>query len=464
MKKAIIRLWLGYIILSIVGICNVNAQQNHFIYIQADDKQAFSVSLNGKLINSSSIGYVIIPKLTDGRYDLSVTFPNTKYPEQKFSCIIDKADAGYALKNFKEKGWGLFNLQTLEITMAGVPLPDAKPDPVTANTNAFGDMLSEVVKDSSIKNVAVPVLVNDAAKNKQHDEKTDSSKLTLYDSLKTKNEPAANAANNNQPVLITAPALIPVLADGNKSAATNDSLSVNSQKEKQPVAANNGVTKILDESTGAGNDIIFVDAASALNDTIRIFIPRLLNEQTIQADTVIAAKIKVDTLAIASSAVVSAKAEADTAGSKILDTSALGGTGVNNPFFNDKKATEVAAGAVVPNIVADKNAEPVVSPKAGVKEECKSMFSDADLNKLRKKLFSTSGDDKMIATSLKYFQNKCVTADQLKTLSGSFLSDEARYNFFSAAFPYVYDVPAFASLENQLIDPLFKKRFMALLK
>ena len=92
------------------------------------------------------------------------------------------------------------------------------------------------------------------------------------------------------------------------------------------------------------------------------------------------------------------------------------------------------------------------------------MFSVADLDKLRKKLFSTSGDDKMIATSLKYFQNKCVTADQLKTLSDSFLSDEARYNFFSTSLPYVYDLSAFASLENQLIDPYFKKRFMALLK
>jgi len=53
-----------------------NAQQNHFLYIQADDKQTFSVNLNGKTFNSSDIGYVIIPKLTDGKYQLNISFPD----------------------------------------------------------------------------------------------------------------------------------------------------------------------------------------------------------------------------------------------------------------------------------------------------------------------------------------------------------------------------------------------------
>ncbi len=81
------------------------AQQNHFIYIQADDKQQFNVTIGGKLYNSSPVGYVIIPKLKDSSYQLTVNFSDKEYPEQKFNQIIG-TDAGYSLKKFGDKGWG----------------------------------------------------------------------------------------------------------------------------------------------------------------------------------------------------------------------------------------------------------------------------------------------------------------------------------------------------------------------
>ena len=87
-----------------VSLCEQSfAQQNHFLYIQADDKQTFNVSVNGKTYNSSDIGYIIIPKLTDGKYQLNIAFPDNKYPDQQFNCVINKNDAGYALKNFNDE-------------------------------------------------------------------------------------------------------------------------------------------------------------------------------------------------------------------------------------------------------------------------------------------------------------------------------------------------------------------------
>src|SRR4051812_42686829 len=109
-------------------------QQEHFVYIQSDEKVSFDVSVNGKTYNSSSIGYVILPKLTKGNYELNVSFANKKYPDQQFNCAIDKVDAGFLLKNYTDKGWGLFNLQTSDIIMAVsastvVPdTPKAQPD------------------------------------------------------------------------------------------------------------------------------------------------------------------------------------------------------------------------------------------------------------------------------------------------------------------------------------------------
>ncbi|MEP7319386.1 MAG: hypothetical protein ABI921_11615, partial [Panacibacter sp.] len=173
MNKIIKSVLMLCMVLFMAGFARLYAQQNHFIYIQADDKQLFTVALNGKVFNASSIGYVILPKLADGKYQLTISFPNKKYADQQFECVINKADAGYALKNFGQKGWGLFNLQTLDVTMAGAPVPELKQE--TVKENGFGDMLSDVVNDSTIKAITpvkpvvierkeeLPVIKTDAA-------------------------------------------------------------------------------------------------------------------------------------------------------------------------------------------------------------------------------------------------------------------------------------------------------------
>ena len=100
----------------------LNAQQNHFVFIQADNKKPFSVKVNNKSYSSSPNGYVIIPKLIEGKYNTMIAFPGDKFPEQQFFLLIDKKDLGFSLKNFEPKGWGLFNLQTFAITMNGEDL------------------------------------------------------------------------------------------------------------------------------------------------------------------------------------------------------------------------------------------------------------------------------------------------------------------------------------------------------
>src|SRR5215831_5770473 len=162
------------------------SQQNHFLYIQTDDKQIFSVNVNGKTYNSSDIGYVIISKLTDGKYQLSIAFADNKYPDQQFSCVINKNDAGYALKNFDEKGWGLFNFQTLDVTMAGADVPDIPKD--TTDPNAFGEMLSDVMRDTTLKKASLQL--KEAEKQKINEEENAKSNTpavlavpTLNDSL-----------------------------------------------------------------------------------------------------------------------------------------------------------------------------------------------------------------------------------------------------------------------------------------
>ena len=106
--------------LSFLLTVNSLAQQNHFIYVQTENKHPFYIKLDKKILSSSASGYLIIPKLQDGDYILSIGFPKNEWPEQNVTCNINKKDAGYLLKDFGSKGWGLFNLQTMEVVMSGV--------------------------------------------------------------------------------------------------------------------------------------------------------------------------------------------------------------------------------------------------------------------------------------------------------------------------------------------------------
>ena len=126
------------------------AQKEHFIYLQADNRQPFYIKLDKKILSSTASGYLIIPKLQDTSYELSIGFPKNEWPEQKVTCTVNNKDAGYLLKNFGEKGWGLFNFQTMDLVMAEVKPAD---DPVAMkkdSADAFTRALSNVVNDPNI--------------------------------------------------------------------------------------------------------------------------------------------------------------------------------------------------------------------------------------------------------------------------------------------------------------------------
>ncbi|MDQ2862940.1 MAG: hypothetical protein M3R50_04675, partial [Bacteroidota bacterium] len=73
-------------LIAVIFLCTVafaaSAQQDHFIYLQTENTQPFYVKVNNKLISSSAMGYVIIPKLNDGDYTLHIGFPKNEFPEE----------------------------------------------------------------------------------------------------------------------------------------------------------------------------------------------------------------------------------------------------------------------------------------------------------------------------------------------------------------------------------------------
>src|SRR4051794_7808034 len=172
--RHLFKVYVGPLLLSAFMVLSLaaHAQQLHFIYIQADNKQPFSVELNGKYYSSSSIGYIILPKLTDGTYTLKINFAKNSYPEQNFTVNVAGKDYGYALKNFDDKGWGLFNFQTTDVVMNNANTTtssqdDQQPSTVT-NSSAFGNMLADVVNDKSINTLSAAdtVASNNGTKSK----------------------------------------------------------------------------------------------------------------------------------------------------------------------------------------------------------------------------------------------------------------------------------------------------------
>ena len=133
------------------------SQKIYFVYLQSESEQPFFVKVNEKLHSSTGSGYVILPRLKDSTYSISIGFPENKWPEQVFSISINKKDRGYLLKNFGEKGWGLFDLQNLSVQMSagGKAAIENKPASNNNDVSDFTAILSKAADDPTLKDKPV---------------------------------------------------------------------------------------------------------------------------------------------------------------------------------------------------------------------------------------------------------------------------------------------------------------------
>lgn len=465
------------ILFAIVFSYNSIAQQNHFIYLQTDNKQPFYVKLNKKVISSSASGYVIIPKLLDGDIALTIGFPKNEWPEQSINCTINKKDAGYVLKNFGDKGWGLFNLQTLQVVMSGTKAKDIAVSADTNKKDDFSNTLSNVVKDPSIAKKDEEIKVDTVA---------------------------AVVTEVKQPV-VPQPE---VKQQEIKQPAT----TVAEVKQEVPVIKlATAISKLLNSNNADGTDIIYVDMVEGKSDTVRIFIPA--EKESLQKTEKVSepkvepkAEPKIETKEEPKVTAVKAEPKAEIvpeikkeeakpepkpeikAAEPKVDTIAVVKTEVKKedpadktPKFiditlpNPNAKTDSATAKQEPPVpVVEKKVEVVAPAPEKPKEstvkpvmlnsDCKATAGEDDFLKLRKKMAAENNDDDMVTIAKKAFKSKCYTTEQVKNLSVLFLKDEGKYKFFDAAYPFVTDAYNFASLETQLTDSYFITRFKVMLR
>jgi hypothetical protein len=147
------------------------AQKVYFVYLESESQQPFFAKLRDKTYTSSASGYLILSNLRDSSYIITIGFPADKWPEQRFTVPTRAKDRGFLLKNFGEKGWGLFDLQTLSIQMSEGQ-PKGRAGSINqGGVSAFTALLSKAANDPSLlespalaKNENKLVIVQQAAK------------------------------------------------------------------------------------------------------------------------------------------------------------------------------------------------------------------------------------------------------------------------------------------------------------
>jgi hypothetical protein len=129
------------------------SQQDYFVFVQSENRQPFYVRLGEKNYSSSSSGHVILSKLKDSAYLVTVGFPQNQFPEQDFTVRVSRRDRGFELKNLGEKGWALFDWQTMELISAaraaGTGTGGAGYS-LVKKSDDFAKLMASVVNDTAV--------------------------------------------------------------------------------------------------------------------------------------------------------------------------------------------------------------------------------------------------------------------------------------------------------------------------
>jgi hypothetical protein len=126
---------------------NLAAQKNYFLYVQTENKQPFSLRMEGKIYSSDELGYLIVPKLLAGDYTLIVDFPKKKTSSLYYDMTLNHQDMGFVLKNDVDKGWVLQNLLSPDWIVSR-DKDDEKKQNADQGKDEFTEMLSQITGTS----------------------------------------------------------------------------------------------------------------------------------------------------------------------------------------------------------------------------------------------------------------------------------------------------------------------------
>jgi len=489
-----------------ISATKVWAQQDYFVFIQSDKQQPFYVRLNEKTWSSSAIGYLVLPRLGDSTYHLAIGFPRSQFPEREFVVSVNHKDHAYQLKQMEGQGWVLFDEQTLEIKK---PLPGATANNIELGerkTGNFAVLMSSLVNDSSVMyktlvkvdapKSADPVSakVDAAVAIKDKEEKKADTALTMADAARQPTEVTATKADSTKTDALKMAALTPAVDSAvtlKKDSATHkpapDSLA-QAKTTEQP--ARPAISKLHEREGEQGREYVYIDSSGNSVDTIPVLIafdkepakrveekavavadtPKTKPVDSLKTDVAKSETVTTDSAAVASTKTEKLAAEHPKATDppKAVDStkmeSATKTTG--SPKTVDSTgaiaATKKAADPVP--VKADSTAAPVNRGLILFNSDCVNFATEQDVDKLRIKMLAAKNTEDRIGVAKKVFKTKCFVTRYIKALSELFPDDEAKFNFFETAYPYVSDTTSFKGLVDLFSSDLYIARFKALVR
>jgi hypothetical protein len=421
------RLLLAGALLFVFGLAG--AQKVYFIYIQADNNTPFFVKTGDKVTSSTASGYVILSNLVDSVYQFTIGKTGQGAVESRFSIPINRQDRGFLLKETDGK-LSLFDLQAMT-SLQPLASGGTSAEPVEKRTDAFTVLLAQAANDPSLleiraapavqKQTDTPVTPDAAVAISASvpEIKTPEPETIIEDT--TQAQVAAT-----QEITPTETGTAPVAEPGNETTETDATDTVQQAvgneeqpqavaQEEAPVYMPSVVTRRSESSTSEGFGLVFLDDSNGTVDTIRIVIPN--QNMWSQKDPAGAPDTK-KFLEILN-----------------VDTTATGTT----PAASDKVTT------------------------ARRKTTCDAIANESDFFKLRRNMAAKEKDEAMIREAKKYFRKACFSTEQIRNLSGLFLTAAGKYQFFDAAYPYVSDQDQYAALQTEINDSYYTDRFKELI-
>jgi hypothetical protein len=430
---------LGLVIILILTAGRNYAQQ-YFVLIQADSSQSFYVRLGDQFYSSSREGHLILSRLKDSSYSITIGFPGQVFPEERFFFDIHQKDQVFRLKLEDGQLWRLYDGQG-----SALKGPDAGAGGINKSRiagikkdDAFSRLMADVVKDTAVmyNTYAMQQILSDSPAR-----------------VATAGSPAAVSAT---PVSPDTSALAHPTVDTSLFrpysvvTAGRDSLAAPIvPADTQVVAANPGPVK-RDSSAAAVVPLyrpMTGDSAAAAGPLYRPSdVVKVSEHQSARSMRLVyadhAADSKIDTIVV----IIPVDTGLQTAG---------GGHGPNpdSPVLGSGSGSRLADSL--------QKRAPAKPALPFVNSDCHSFATDYDVDKLRIKMLGSGQDEDRIREARKIFKTKCFSTRQIRALSEVFATDATKFRFLEAAYPFVSD-DHFPELISLLADPMYSGRFRAM--
>lgn len=451
---------------------------SYFVYIQHEKQLPFYVKLEGKMLSSSVKGYVILPKLPQGKVPVTIGFPRSEAPEQSYVLrLTGQRDYGFLLKNTGDKEYALYDLQTFATLKSGGGAPLQENVTVTRITSEGSSAAEKELMNNVQKDIETAL----AKKPDTVVPKKRGSFAEALDKVVTDDRPddMPLEAPKPKPVVVvaapiveeTAPAEVQLVKKpkGKKNRKEREALS----EEEQDLLS----SVMEDEKKAAADEA--VAAAPATDSTIVEEAPPVVvkkepkpkkkkdaEPEFINFDntTPAAAPVAEKAAQVIEEAVpekdVSAKDAREAkrlkrkAEREAADRAAFVKDSIANVEFNSNASVEPAASV-------EEKKKPAIKM---VNSDCEKILEVDAFRKLLRTMNSKKSDDDMLDAFRKGTRSVCISTEQIRALTQLISTEESRYQLLDAAYARTYDTQNFSTLADLLKEDYYKGRFKAMIK